>query len=457
MSKLGKKIGYRVRRSYSPASVITVVFALLILAGSGILCLPFSSRTGQSCGFFTALFTSCSAVCVTGLSLADTYTQWSGFGQGTILVLIQIGGLGFMTIFSMFLLMLREKIGLRKRMLLQQTYGLNDIQGVVGLLRRVLLVTAVTEGTGAVILTARFAVNFPFAQALWMGVFHSVSAFCNAGFDILGVISPGASLIPYAGDGIVCITVMLLITIGGIGFFVWEDIRTHKGNLRGLSVYTRLVLIISAVLVFAGALMFGALEWNNPETIGGMGFGKKILCSFFQSVTTRTAGFSTIPQAAMTEGSKALSCIWMLIGGSSGSTAGGMKTVTVAVMLLAAFGYARGRSRLTIMKRTINRSQVTLAMTVVTIMVLLAFTGAVVICVADGVEFLPALYETASALGTVGLTADVTPQLGIFTRLMIIVFMFFGRVGITTIATGILLSDRSEEYFRYAETKLLIG
>lgn len=452
-SKKLKKVGH----AFSPAQVITLVFAALVLLGAGILCLPFASRNGQSCGFLTSLFTACSAVCVTGLSLVDTYTQWSGFGQAVILLLIQVGGLGFMTIFSMFLLLLREKLGLKKRMLLQQTYGLNDMEGVVKLLRRVIRVTAVLELAGAVILTVRFSMDFPFKNAVWMGVFHSVSAFCNAGFDILGVIEPGCSLMPYAGDWVVCGTAMALIIIGGIGFFVWQDLWENRKNLKETCVYTKLVLLINGILLIGGAVIFGVLEWNNPATLGTMNGGDKVLGALFQSVTTRTAGFSGIPQGSMTQGSQAVSCIWMLIGGSSGSTAGGMKTVTVAVFLLSALSFSRGKSRLTVMRRTINSSQICLATTIVTMMVALSLVGAVIITVADHADFVKALYETTSALGTVGLTADLTPSLCMGSRLMIILFMFFGRVGITTISTGLLLSDRSEEYYRYAETKLLIG
>lgn len=447
----------KVRHPFSPAQITTLTFAALVLLGAGILSLPISSRTNQSCGFLTALFTSCSSVCVTGLSLVDTYTQWSGFGQAIILLLIQVGGLGFMTIFSMFLLMLREKIDLKNRMLLQYSYSLNDIQGVIRFLRRVVRLTVVVEFLGAVILTIRFSQDFPIGNALWMGVFHSISAFCNAGFDILGTIRPGSSLMYYSNDWVVCGVAMALITIGGIGFFVWDDLWVHRRNLRKISVYSKLVLIISAILVFGGALFFGGLEWNNPMTLGPMTTSEKILCALFQSITTRTAGFSTISQSSLTQGSQAISCIWMLIGGSSGSTAGGMKTVTVGVLLLSAISNSRGKSQLTIMKRKVNHSQISLATSIVTMMVSLALVGALVLTIFDHVDFLRALYETTSALGTVGLTADVTPVLSVFSQSLIIIFMFFGRVGITTISMGFLLGDRSEEYFHYAETKLLIG
>lgn len=441
----------------SPSRVITLVFAALVLLGAALLSLPFSSRLGQSCGFLTALFTACSAVCVTGLSLVDTYTQWSGIGQAVILAMIQVGGLGFMTIFSLFLLLLRERLGIKRRMLLQQSFGLNDMQGVVHLLYRVVRVSAVMELGGAVILTLRFWQDVPFGSAVWMGLFHSVSAFCNAGFDILGRWEPGSSLMLYSNDWIVCLTLMTLITVGGLGFFVWQDLYVNRKNLREISVYTRLVLCISAILVISGALIFGALEWNNPDTLGQKDVAGKILAALFQSVTTRTAGFSAISQGKLTQASQAISCIWMLIGGSSGSTAGGMKTVTVGVLLLSTFRSARGKSRLTVFDRTVNESQITMANTIVTLMVSISLLGAFVITIADGVDFLPALFESASALGTVGLTADLTPTLCIGSKLLLILYMFFGRVGITTISMGFLLGERAEERFHYAETKLLIG
>ncbi len=419
--------------------------------------LPFASRSGQSCGFLTALFTSCSATCVTGLSLVDTYTQWSAFGQIVLLLLIQVGGLGFMTVFSLFLLVIRAKLGLKKRMLLQQTYGLTDIHGVVGLLRRVVLGTVVIELSGAVVLCLRFLKDFPLKNAIWMGLFHSVSAFCNAGFDLMGRVSPGSSLAFYAEDPVVCITVMLLITLGGIGFFVWQDLWSNRANLKGISVYSRLVLCTSWILVIGGAVLFGAAEWNNPTTLGAFAPGAKVLGAVFQSVTTRTAGFASFSQGAMTELGKVLSCIWMLIGGSSGSTAGGMKTVTVAVLLLSTLSVLRGRSRLTVMHRTVSQSQISIAATIVTLMVSLSLLGAIVLVALNDISFVDALFETTSALGTVGLTADLTPTLSMLSHIMIIIFMFFGRVGIMTIAMGFLLSDRTEERFRYADTKLMMG
>ena len=447
----------RISRAMSPAQVITLIFAAIILLGAVLLSLPVASRAGESCGFLTALFTSTSATCVTGLSLVDTYSQWSGFGQAVILCLIQVGGLGFMTIFSLFLLMLNAKLGLKKRMILQQTFGLTDIQGVVVLLKRVVLMTAAVELTCAVVLSVRFAFDFPVRSAVWMGLFHSVSAFCNAGFDILGRISPGCSLSPYAGDPLVLIVIMFEIVVGGIGFFVWQDLWINRRCMKKLSVYSRMALWATGILLAGGALIFCFCEWGNAATLGAMGPAKKILNAVFQSVTTRTAGFSTFSQADMTEAGRAVSCIWMLIGGCAGSTAGGMKTVTVAVLLLSTWSVARGKSSLTVFHRRISPGQIAMAYAIVTMMVGLSFAGAVVLSAGNGIHFLNALFETASALGTVGLTADVTAGLSVASQIMIIIFMFFGRVGIMTISMGFMMGDRAEERIRFAETKLMIG
>ena len=447
----------RISRALSPAQVITLIFAAIVLLGAVLLSLPVSSRAGESCGFLTALFTSCSATCVTGLALVDTFTQWSGFGQAVLLCLIQVGGLGFMTIFSLFLLMLNAKLGLKKRMILQQTFGLTDIQGVVQLLKRVVLMTASVELACAVVLSVRFLFDFPLKSAVWMGLFHSVSAFCNAGFDILGRISPGCSLSPYAGDPLVLTVVMLEIVVGGIGFFVWQDLWINRRSMKKLSVYSRMALWATGILLVGGALIFCFCEWSNPATLGAMGPGKKILNGVFQSVTTRTAGFATFSQADMTEAGRAISCIWMLIGGCAGSTAGGMKTVTVAVLLLSTWSVARGKSSLTVFRRRISPGQIAMAYAIVTMMVGLAIAGAVVLAAGNGIPFLNALFETTSALGTVGLTADVTAGLSAASQIMIIIFMFFGRVGIMTISMGFMMSDRAEERIRFAETKLMIG
>lgn len=440
----------------SPTQIIALTFAAIILLGTVLLSLPVASRSGNSCGFRPALFTATSATCVTGLVLFDTWTQWSGFGQAVILCMIEIGGLGFMSAASLVIFLLRRKVGLKQRMLMAQALSVNEMEGVVRLQKWVLLGSLTIQLTGAVILFLRFLPNYGLRQSAIWGVFHGISAFCNAGFDLTGVIAPGANLNVFNDDPVVCITVMALVVLGGLGFFVWEEVATRR-SFKKFSVYTKLVLIVSGLLILGGAVLIAALEWNNPDTLGAMPAWQKILNACFQSVTVRTAGFTSVDQAALTDGGKAVSIFLMLIGGSSGSTAGGIKTVTFLVLVLFVIARARGKNTITVFHRTIPQEKVTDAMTIIAIVVGLAFAGAVFITATSPVSFTDALFETVSALATVGLTAGVTPALSIPAQLMIIVFMYFGRVGVLTISLGFLMGNKAEERFRYAHTNLLIG
>lgn len=440
----------------SPTQIIALSFLGIILLGTVLLMLPVSARSGRSNGFLPSLFTATSATCVTGLIPGDTYTLWSGFGQSVILCLIEIGGLGFMSAASLVVFILRRKIGLRHRMVMAQALSVSEMDGVVRLQKWVILGSLSIQFAGALVLFLRFLPEFGFATALKWGVFHSVSAFCNAGFDIFGAIAPGQSLAMFQSDAIVLTTLMLLVVIGGLGFFVWEEVVTVR-RFRNFSVYTKLVLITTGVLLLAGAVGTAVLEWNNPNTLGGMSTGEKVLNSAFQSVTLRTAGFASFDQAMLTDGGKGFSILLMLVGGSSGSTAGGLKTVTVLVLVLFVVARARGRSRVSVYKRNIPAEKVMDAMTIVSIIVGLCMAGAIVICATSPISFIDALYEAASALATVGLTAGATPSLSGLGQILVIVFMYFGRVGVLTISLGFLMGNRAEERFRYADTNLLIG
>ena len=443
-------------RRMRPPQIIVLVFLGIILLGSALLCLPAASQSGRATGFLTSLFTATSATCVTGLIRVDTGSYWSAFGQAVILVMIQIGGLGFMTIASIFYFVLRRKIGLRQRLVIAQALSLDQISGVVGLVRNVLRGTLAVEGAGALILTLRFWPEFGLGRAVWYGVFHAVSAFCNAGFDVLGDLASGGSLCGYVDDPVVNLTIMALIVIGGLGFAVWGDVRKNRKFSR-MSVYTRLVLSISCGLIFGGAALIALLEWNNPGTIGGLSVGGKLLASLFQSVTLRTAGFASFDQNALRDVTKALSDVLMFIGGSSGSTAGGVKTVTVGVVVLAAIGTARGRTHVAAFKRSISPSAVSNAEAIALLVLTLGFLGAGALCVIDGVSFDNAVYETISALCTVGLTTGITSGLSRVSCLILIVFMFFGRVGIMTISVGFMMANRAEERIEYAQTRVMIG
>ena len=443
-------------KSLDAPKIIALVFAGLILLGACLLNLPMASRDGVSCGFRLALFTATSATCVTGLVLYDTYSQWSGFGQVVIISLIQIGGLGFMSAATLFVFALRKRIGLKQRLVMAQALSVADMDGIVALQKTVLKGSFAIEGIGALILFLRFLPEYGFAAALKWGAFHSVSAFCNAGFDIFGVITPGVSLLEFRSDPVVLLTLGTLVVLGGLGFLVWQDVAEHR-SLRKCSVYTRLVLVTSFGLILLGWVLMCALEWNNPGTLGGLSVGDKLLNGLFQSVTLRTAGFASFDQAMLTEGGKAVSLVIMLIGGSSGSTAGGLKTVTFVVLLLFLGARARGRSTVCVYKRTIPQSQVLDAMTLAMLMVGLAVFGGIFISATSPIGFTDAMYESVSAIATVGLTAGATGSLSVPAQLLMIVYMYFGRVGLLTISMGFLEGDRAEERFRYAQTNLLIG
>lgn len=459
MSLYHRILALNMKRRGKPMSatkMIAVIFAVIILCGTGLLMLPQASRDGRSCSFLNALFTATSATCVTGLTPFDTYTQWSTFGQWVLLGLIEIGGLGFMSAATLVIFILRKKIGLKQRLVMAQALSLNELDGVVKLQRTVLVGSLAMEALGALVLTLRFWPEYGFRHALRWGVFHSVSAFCNAGFDIFGELAPGSSLQLFREDPVVLLTLAALIVVGGLGFLVWEELA-EKRTFQKLSVYSRLVLSATGILLLCGWVLTCLLEWNNPETLGGLDAGGKLLGGFFQSVTLRTAGFDAINQSALTEGSKAVSMVFMLIGGSSGSTAGGLKTVTFLVLLLFIASRARGRSVVTVYRRTIPDNQVMNAMTIAIIMIVLAMFGGIFISATAPVSFTDALFEAVSALGTVGLTAGATGLLSAPAKILIIVFMYFGRVGVLTISLGFLMGNQAVERFRYAETTLMIG
>ncbi|MBP3634076.1 MAG: potassium uptake protein, TrkH family [Oscillospiraceae bacterium] len=451
LRRLRQRIG-----QLSAMQIIVLVFLAIILAGALLLTLPIAAKNGQSTPFLTALFTATSCTCVTGLSLVDTFTHWTSFGQVVMLLLIQIGGLGFMTVMTLFFLVARRRLGLKERLIIAQSFALDNLSGIADTVKKVLCRTLVLEAVGAVILTIRFLFQMPVGRAVWCGVFHAVSAFCNAGFDIFGAVEQGGSLMPYVADPVVNITLMLLIVLGGLGFFVWDDILTAK-RLKDLRAYSKLILIISGVLIFGGAALYCVFEWNNPATLGAMSIGEKILAALFQSVTVRTAGFYTVSQVALTDASVALTDVLMFIGGGSGSTAGGAKMATVAVLLLSVLATARGRSRVTVFRRTVSESRIKDAMTLVVMMFVLCLTTGVFLSCVNALPLRDCFYETISALATVGLTTGITPQLSGISHVILIVLMFFGRVGIMTISLGFLFSDRAQERYRYADTNILIG
>lgn len=451
MAKMKRK-----RHQLSPTQIIAVTFAAIIFVGTVLLALPVAARSGESIGVINALFTATSATCVTGLTVGDTYSLFSGFGQIVIIMLIEIGGLGFMSAASLVIFVLRKKIGLRQRMVMAQALSVNEMESVVRLQKWVLLGSLIIQFTGAMILFLRFLPDYGWSRAAKWGIFHAISAFCNAGFDIFGYLEPGMSLVPLRDDPVVLITLILLITVGGLGFFVWEEVLTRT-RMKRLSAYTKLVLLMTVGILVVGTGLFLVLEWNNPETLGGLSVGSKILNGIFQTTTLRTAGFFTVDQAGLTDAGKAVSMVIMLIGGSSGSTAGGVKTVTFLVLILFLFARSRGQNTVNVFKRSIPQGKILDAATIVSIMVAMGLLGAIVITATCPVSFTDALFEAVSALSTAGVTAGATPLLTIPAQLMIIVFMYFGRVGILTISLGFLAGNKAEDRYRYADANLLIG
>ena len=444
-------------KSLNATRIVAVSFAVIILVGALLLTLPIASRDGQSAGFFTGLFTATSASCVTGLILVDTWTQWTLFGQAVILAMIQLGGLGFMTVVSLLSFALHRRIGLSERLIMVSTLNLDNMDGVVRVVRHALMGTFLLEGAGAVLMSLRLVPDFGLAGGLWRAVFHSVSAFCNAGFDLLGGrFGAFSSLAGYQDSPIMLGTTAALIAIGGLGFFVWEDILRARCWGR-LSVYSKMVLLITGLLIVGGAAFFFLEEYHNPATLGDMPVWEKALNALFQSVTLRTAGFDAIGQGGLSESSKAMSTILMLIGGSSGSTAGGIKTATVAVLLLALRSGLRGREQVTFRGRAIPFGQVLNAMTLTLVVLFVFLIASMVISTVEGLPYLNCAYEVASAMGTVGLTTGITPELTRISQSILIVLMYLGRVGILSFSIALMTGKRRPAKLHYPEINVMIG
>lgn len=448
----------RKKRGLTTPQILILGFLCVILIGASLLHLPIASRSGTPVPFADCAFTAVSATCVTGLVVTDTALTWSGFGQAVILVMIQIGGLGFMTLAVMLSNLMRRRVSARERVILANSYNLISFEGLLPFVRRIFGGTLLIELCGAVALSFRFIPMYGWGQGIWRSVFHSVSAFCNAGFDLMGTESGAfTSLTSFAREPLINITVMLLIMIGGIGFVVWDDILYYIKERRRFSVYTKLVLTVSAVLWIGGALVVAIPEWNNPATLGALQPGEKVMASFFQSVTFRTAGFNTISLNDMHALPKLASVLIMFVGGASGSTAGGVKVGTVGVLIYAAILHACGRKHITVFRRTIPSEDVIRAFTLVTVQFFVTMLGAFFL-IGDGADLMAALFETFSASATVGLSLGLTPTLSLASKIVVMTLMFFGRVGILTIAT--LLSDKEvqeQNQMQYADTHLMIG
>lgn len=430
--------------------VIIVGFFSVILLGSLFLMLPWATQDGQGASFGDALFTSTSAVCVTGLILHDTATYWSMFGQGIILFLIQIGGMGVVTVAVAIVAASGRKIGLMQRSTMQEAISAHQVGGIVRLTKFILKTGFLIELTGAILLSFVFCKDFGLGKGIWYSVFHSISAFCNAGFDLIGIREPFSSLTAYADQPIVNITLMALIVIGGIGFLTWADIKKNKWHWKKYRMQSKVILSVTAGLIFFPAVYFFFFEFSH------LSLGERIWTSFFQSVTPRTAGFNTVDLSLISETGVLLMILLMITGGSPGSTAGGMKTTTVAVLISSALAVFQKKESAHFYGRRIPDDTIRHAATILLMYLVLFLSGGMIISSVENIPLLSALFETGSAIGTVGLSMGITPTLGRLSQGILIGLMFFGRVGGLTLIFA-ALSERKNTNAKLPQEKITVG
>lgn len=441
-------------RQLSYVQTIALGFFSVIAAGTILLMLPAASQSGHSAGFVTALFTSVSASCVTGLVLVDTATFWTGFGQAVILLLIQTGGLGFMTIATLFSRLLRRRMSMRERGVMAESINTVRVGRIMEITSTIGLGTLIFEGCGALLLAIRFIPEFGLGRGLWYSVFHSVSAFCNAGFDLMGVKAPFSSLVSYSDDALVSITIMLLIVLGGIGFLVWDDVRQKGLHWRRYDLQTKLAVLTTLCLILGGALLFFLFERRRMNA--DMPLGEQVLVSFFSAVTPRTAGFNSVDTAALCDASKLLTVVLMFIGGSPGSTAGGVKTTSVAVVLIFLFSGIRGRRGAYVFGRRIPDDAMKRSGMIVSTNLMLALFGALVLCATQSLPLGDVLIEVFSAIGTVGMSTGITRELSTLSALTVALLMYCGRVGSVSFAMA-LLERRTDPPVTYPEEQVTVG
>lgn len=439
-----------IKKRLSSFQVILLGFAGVILLGALLLMLPISSAERVVTPFNEALFTSTSAVCVTGLIVKDTGSYWSAFGQAVIITLIQIGGLGVVTIAASFSMLAGRRISLMQRSTMQDAISAPKVGGIVKLTKFIITGTFIIEAVGAVSMMPVFCKNFG-AKGIWMSIFHSISAFCNAGFDILGTKgNQFCSLTSYTSNPVINITVMLLIVIGGIGFLTWDDIYNNKFKIKKYRMQSKIILVTSLILILLPAIYFFFFDYSDYS------IGNRLLASLFQSVTTRTAGFNTTDLTKLTRPSQAIMIFLMLVGGSPGSTAGGLKTTTIAVLILNAFACFKRKENVCAFGRRIDDSVIKNAATIVMMYITLFFIGGVAICTIEKLPLVASLFETASAIGTVGLTLGITPKLSLASQIILIVLMYLGRVGGLTLIYA-TLSGKKQINAKMPLDKITVG
>jgi len=444
---------------FTPMQILAIGFAVVILIGAFLLKLPISSSDGSSTPLIDCLFTSTSAVCVTGLVTVDTGTHWSYFGKTVIMLLIETGGLGFMTMAALMSLLLGRRITLRDRLIMQESMNSSSLQGIVRMVRYVLIFTFTIEGICALLLATQFVPRFGALKGAYYSIFHSVSAFCNAGFDILGTAgSEYVSLTQkgYYNNSVIILTIGFLIVAGGLGFGVWYELYKER-NIKNLSLHSKVVLTVTAILVFGGALLMFIFEMNNPGTMKDMALKDKALSSLFASITPRTAGFNSISTADMSPAGRFLTIILMFIGGSPGSTAGGIKTATFGLLVITVVSIVRGREDAEVFKKRIGKDTVYKALVITIISLTLVMVVTMMLSITEvGASLEYILYEATSAFATVGLTLGLTTKLTALGKLIITFTMYCGRVGPLTIACA-LASKTRKDSIKYPEDRILVG
>ena len=445
------------KKKISIWQTLALGYLAVIIIGSILLILPFATREGESTDYVGALFTATSATCVTGLTPYATGVHWTLYGQIIILLLIQLGGLGFMTFVSSIIMLLGRGMGIGSRRALMTSAGGEKFSDIRGLVKRILIGSAIFETLGTIVLCTRFVPDFGWGQGIYYAVFHSVSAFCNAGFDLLAT-EGSASLVMYATDPVVSLTICFLIIIGGLGFCVWGDVLNCRFRFKKFQLNTKVVLVTSGILVFVPTFMYLGFEWNNVS-YEGYNFWQKLLLSFFNSVSPRTAGFFTTDPETLSDSGYILTVILMFIGGSSGSTAGGLKVGTFAVIVMGMLGVFRGVRDINIGKKRIEYSVLSQALAIFAACLMFIFIASLSICAiehSDAANFQTVLYECVSALGTVGLSMNLTPKLTVASLIILIILMYAGRVGILTLALALAKKHKDPD-MRYPVDTLLIG
>ncbi|HEX7057385.1 MAG TPA: TrkH family potassium uptake protein [Bacilli bacterium] len=439
--------------SLSPPQILVSGFALIIFVGAILLSLPVSSADGKAFPLIDAFFTATSATCVTGLVVVDTGTHFSVFGQIVLLLLIQVGGLGFMTMSSLFAFMLRKRITFRERLVLQQAMNQTSMEGIVRLIRKVILYSLTIEAVGAVVLTLRWSLDMRFGDAAYFGVFHAVSLFNNAGFDLFGEFK---SLAEYAADPVINIMAMFLIFTGGIGFVVLAEIVDWSRYRKKLSLHSKVALTTTVFLILFGAIVLFIFEFSNAKTSGQLNWSGKILSAFFQSVSSRTAGANTLNIADMRQASQFFLILLMFIGASPGSTGGGIKTTTFAALIAAMIAMFRGKEDVVLFRFRLGKDRIYKALTITLFSLFLIILGAMVLSTTEDHQFLMILFEATSAFSTVGLSMGLTPTLTVFGKIIIMLMMFIGRLGPLTMVYA-LNKKTPKELYRHPEGKIIIG